>query len=84
MEEAFDWYEQRQSGLGVDFLAAVRKVIEQVCSQPRMHAVVMKDVRKAVLRKYPYIVLYREEQGELVVVSIFHTSRDPADWQSRV
>jgi hypothetical protein len=33
---------------------------------------------------FPYIVLYREDQGELVVVSVFHTSRDPADWQSRV
>lgn len=79
-----DWYERQKKGTGGRFVRAVRAVIRGVSANPRMHGVVHKDVRKAVVARFPYIVLYREEAGELVVISVFHTSRDPADWQSRV
>ena len=49
-----------------------------------MHGTVYQDVRKAVIRRFPFIVLYREDQGEIVVLSVFHTARNPAIWQSRV
>jgi plasmid stabilization system protein ParE len=84
LTEAVDWYKLQRPGLGKQFLSTIRRVIRSVAANPKMHAVVYKDVRKAVVPVYPYIVLYREEQGELVVVSVFHTSRDPAEWQSRV
>jgi plasmid stabilization system protein ParE len=79
-----DWYDQQQPGLGADFVARVRDVISRVAANPKLHAAVYQDVRKAVVTKFPYIVLDREEAGELLVVAVFHTSRDPADWQSRV
>ena len=83
-DDAADWYEERQPGLGATFTEAVDDVLDLVAAQPRMHATVYKDVRKAVVPVFPFIVLYREDQGELVVVSVFHTSRDPAEWRSRV
>jgi plasmid stabilization system protein ParE len=83
-DDAADWYEQRRPGLGPVFTEAVQDILDSIAAMPRMHAVVYKDVRKAVVSGYPYIVLYREDQGTLLVVSVFHTSRDPADWQSRV
>ena len=45
----------------------------------RMHDL----ARKAVVSRFPYVVLYREEAGEVVVISVFHTARDPSIWQSR-
>ena len=84
LEHAFDWYEQHKKGLGKRFLSAVRRVIKGIASQPKMHAIVYRDVWKAVVARFPFLVLYREDLGELIVVSVFHTSRDPAEWQSRV
>ena len=55
-----------------------------IAASPRLHRVVYKNVRKAVVQRFPYILLYHEESGEVVVISVFHTSRDPARWQSRV
>jgi plasmid stabilization system protein ParE len=83
-DAAADWYEQQRPGLGVDFVARVRDVLDRVAANPRLHAVVYQDVRKAVVSRFPYVVLYREEPGEVLVVAVFHTSRDPADWQARV
>lgn len=79
-----DFYELRQAGLGRKFALAVNDVLEQVAKNPRMHAFVVEDVREAVVKGFPYCVYYREENGELVVLSVFHTSRDPKNWQDRV
>ena len=82
-DDAADWYEDQQTGLGVDFVARVRDVLRRIAAQPRLHAAVYQDVRKAVVSRFPYIVLYREEPAEVVVISVFHTSRDPDEWKSR-
>lgn len=83
-DEAADWYEQRQVGLGVDFVAKVGDVLARIASNPRMHQMVYGDVRRAVVRRFPFVVLYREEASEVVVIAVFHASRNPAIWQSRV
>lgn len=83
-DEAADRYELKQAGLGVDFVAKVREVLHLIAGNPKLHGVVYQDVRKAVVKRFPYIVLYHEEAGEVVVISVFHTSRDPAVWQSRI
>ena len=45
---------------------------------------VYQDVREAMVSGYPYSAYYREEPGQVVVLSVFHTARDPSIWQSRV
>lgn len=83
-DEAVDWYDKQRSGLGLDFADAIRAVLARIGANPRMHAVVYRDVRKAVVRKFRYVVIYRAEPARVSVISVFHTSRDPKDWQSRV
>jgi plasmid stabilization system protein ParE len=79
-----DRYEFQQTGLGVNFVVKVREVLQRIAANPRLHAVVYRDVRKAVVKRFPYVVLYREVSAEVIVIAVFHTSRNPSDWQSRV
>ena len=82
---AFDWFEARRPGDGVAFVKAVQEVFDRIGENPRLHAVVYGDVRKAVVSGYPYYcVYYRERSDHVEVLSVFHTSRDPNIWQSRV
>jgi toxin ParE1/3/4 len=83
LNEAVDWYERRRRGLGSRFFAQVQAAFNRIAANPQMHAPVYGPVRKARVPRYPYIVVYREEPGEVVVISVFHTSRDPSIWQSR-
>ncbi|MBL8867531.1 MAG: type II toxin-antitoxin system RelE/ParE family toxin [Gemmataceae bacterium] len=83
-EDAADWYEQQRTGLGDDFVAEVESVIARISANPLLHAKVYGDVRKAVVKRFPYIVLYLVEPTEIVIVSVFHTSRNPDVWKSRV
>ncbi len=83
-DEAFDYYEARRTGLGVDFVEEVQQVLDRIAVLPRLHAVVLADIRKAVVRRFPYCVFYRCEDDRIEVVAVFHSSRDPSVWQRRV
>jgi toxin ParE1/3/4 len=83
-DAAADWYEGKRAGLGVDFVRRVHEVFARISANPRLHAKVYREVRKAIVTRFPYIVLYQEEANEVLVVSIFPTARDPSIWKSRV
>ena len=82
-DEAYDWY-QAEMGRGEAFAREVRQVFDRIGSMPRMHAPVVGDVRKAVVRRFPYCVYYREESDCVRVLAVFHTRRHPSGWQDRV
>ena len=82
-DEAFDWYDARSAARSTQFAVEVRAVFTRIGAHPRAHTVVYKDVRRAVVPGFPYCVYYFEEPQQVVVISVFHTSRDPAIWQGR-
>ena len=82
-DAAADFYEARGKGLGRRFTLAVERVIDRAASQPDFYPVALDDVREAIVPSFPYCVYYRAEPGRVVVLSVFHTSRNPAVWQGR-
>ena len=83
-DAAADWYEQRRTSLGGDFVNRVHNVLMRIAANPKYYRKVYQDVRKAVVARFPYVVLYQEEPTEVLVISVFHSSRDPSIWQARV
>ncbi len=73
----------RGPGSSSPFVTRIREALDRIAADPQLHAPVYLDIRKAVVPKFPYVILYREEPDEVVVVSVFHTSRDPSIWKSR-
>jgi len=84
LAEAFDWYERRVPGLGVDFLTAVDMVVDSILSSPLHHPVVYKSVRRALMRRFPYQILFLVEADVIIVIAVFHGARDPKRWQDRL
>lgn len=82
-DAAADWYEQRRSGLGVRFTAAVQRVLDRIVAQPDFYPLVWNDVREALVHDFPYCVYYRAKPGQVLVLAVFHTARNPAVWQRR-
>ena len=77
-DQAGDWYEKERPGLGLDFLAEIQSVIDRITSDPEQFPIVHRDVRKAVARRFPYCVYFRERERNIVVVAVFHGSRSPS------
>jgi toxin ParE1/3/4 len=83
-DEDADYHEGVRRGLGVRFTAAVQRVFDRISAQPDFYPPVHQDVREALVSGFPYCVYYREEADQILVVAVFHTSRDPSAWQSRI
>ena len=83
-DEAYDFYEGRRSCLGELFADAVQAILDRIGQMPHIHQIVVQDIRRAVVRGYPYCVYYREELTLVRVLSVFHSKRDPAIWKARI
>ena len=82
-DEAFEWYEKRRNGLGSEFAEIVDQAITRIRSNPQEFGFVYQDIRCAVVRRFPYGIYFREEAGTILVLAVFHGSRDPKVWQAR-
>ncbi len=81
--EAFAWYEGRTVGLGSEYTRAVRAVFALIRRNPELFARVRGDIRRALVRRFPYAVYYLDEPEQVSVIAVVHTSRHPRRWQSR-
>ena len=82
--DAQDWYENEAAGMGRRFRQAVDAVIERMSASPRQFPVIYRNVRRALLRRFPYALMFVIDLDDtLTVIASFHGSRDPAHWQKR-
>lgn len=81
--EARDWYESEATGLDRRFRQAIDALIERMSDNPRRFPSVFKNVRRALLRRFPYSLFFVVEDDALIVIACFHASRDPSQWQKR-
>ncbi len=85
--EAFEaalWYENERSGLGEEFLAALRETFNRIELSPRQFPGVSQALRRALLRRFPYGVYFALDADLATVVAILHLHRNPQIWKGRV
>ena len=81
--DIFRWYESERKGLGKVFREALRQSVQHIRQAPLASPVVYKDLRRALVDRFPYAVFYRVESGAILVVGVFHGHRDASTWQQR-
>jgi plasmid stabilization system protein ParE len=83
-DEAVAWYEEREPGLGLRLLHDLDVAYAAIARRPELFPPVGAGFRRALLRTFPYAVFF-ELDGDMVVVhSVFHCSRKPSIWKSRL
>jgi len=76
-------YESESAGLGVAFLEVVGKTLGFIEENPLQFPVVYRDVRRALLRRFPYGIFFRIRPTQIRITAIMHLARDPSRWQRR-
>jgi plasmid stabilization system protein ParE len=79
LEESLIWYGERSIKLADDFNEAVKNKIDDICRSPRQYRSSYKKYRETSLNKFPFSIVYlvNEEQGTIVITSIYHHKRNP-------
>jgi plasmid stabilization system protein ParE len=83
IERAFEWYENEQTGLGVEFLDELRRAYNRIVEGPLKYPIIRLNTRRALIKRFPYAVYFAAENETVIVLAVLHTSRDPAEWQRR-
>jgi plasmid stabilization system protein ParE len=81
--EAYGWYRDRGATLAEEFLISLDACFASLQEFPEAHPAVHRGVRRALLRRFPYCVLYVLESSRILVIGVFHARRDPRAWRSR-
>jgi plasmid stabilization system protein ParE len=66
------------------FCVAFAAAVESLRRLPEWHELVALKTRKALLRRFPYLVLYAVETERVLITAVFHGRRDPQRWSDRV
>jgi toxin ParE1/3/4 len=83
-EAAVAWYNDARAGLGDDFESEVQAVLDEASTHPNRYPVADGDIREAPVSGFPYCVYYRVRSSKLIVVAVYHQSRDPSGWRGRI
>jgi len=80
---AVTWYVAHAPEVVPQFRQALRSVVERSRTTRDSFAPASHGTRRAILRRFPYLVIFREQGDAAYVVAVFHTSRDPRTWERR-
>jgi hypothetical protein len=83
LEAAVLWYEERQAGLGSDFLAEYQATLARILSEPERWRKLRGDNRKLNFRRFPYAIVYSVRADVLYLKAVMHLHRRPFYWSRR-
>lgn len=83
IRDAAEYYESRAKGLGVDFTEKINTAVLDVFKNPERWPVIGMNVRRRLISRFPYCLLYRVDADEVIVLAVMHLSRHPLYWRGR-
>ena len=81
--ETTAYYEGEVPGLGDRFIAEVERIVEVLCDQPNIGQSVGEELRRIILARFPYSLIYSIESERIWVIAVAHHRRRPGYWHER-
>ena len=84
LNQAVDYYQAIESGLGREFTLEVLAAIRRAVVFPKAWSLMEGDVRRSLVRRFPFGVLYAEESDGILIVAVMNLHREPGYWRTRL
>ena len=84
VDGAYHWFEDRTKGAGDVFLDELDRIIELIRRFPFAGSEIEPDIRRSLLARFPYAVVYGIDGQTIVVIGVAHTHRKPLHWVERL
>lgn len=82
--EAARYYEGEAPGVGIAFIVELHRTVATILDNPLAAQTVRKSIRKKVLSRFPFDVLYSVEGETVVIIAVAHQKRRPTYWRRRL
>ncbi len=84
MVAAARYYESQCAGLGRRFLGEVERTTAAIAAHPQSGVVVRGDIRRRLLFRFPFALLYSASEAEILIITVMDLRRDPEYWINRI
>ena len=83
LNQAVEYYNQCQKGLGLEFLKDVFVTIQNIVKFPDAWAPLSANTRRCLAKRFPYGVIYQLADREVFIIAVMNLSREPDYWRGR-
>ena len=83
LEAAVKYYDAQAPDLGQSLVREVERLCSLIIKNPRTGSEVRPYVRRRLLRRFPFSLLYSIEDDEILIVAVAHHRREPGYWRER-
>ena len=83
LNDAAEYYESNGAGLGAAFLTEVQRCCEGMFEYPSAGLVMTGSVRRRLIRRFPYALLYRIREDQVRILAVMNLKRRPGYWVGR-
>jgi len=83
INEAADFYDIESPGLGTAFINEIGRGIEIITCFPEAAPLIQGRVRRKILIKFPYSLIYSLRPDEIRLLAVAHQKRRPFYWRGR-
>lgn len=84
LSTAIGYYEECLPALGVDFRKNIETVVGKIQSSPLRWRSYSKRTRRALIPRFPYLVIFLERADQILIIAIAHGKRRPGYWHGRI
>ena len=84
LDDAFEYYEFQQSGLGYRFITEVMNSLELIIAYPEAWTKSSVRTRRCLVKTFPYGIVSQQRNDTILVVAIANLHKEPDYWVSRV
>jgi toxin ParE1/3/4 len=83
VQEAFEYYEEKSKGLGFEYMRSLDAAIQLIKRNPDSYQKIHNEIRRVLLRKFPYAVFYLAKGTKVIIIAVFHQRRSETGWLKR-
>jgi len=83
LNDAIDYYEELQSGLGLEFAKEVFSSIQRVTEFPTAWSSLSQNTRRCLVNRFPYGIIYQILKNEILIIAVMQLNRKPSYWENR-
>ena len=84
LRDAIAYYADVRKQLAVDFESAARAAVYRALQYPDHGAARPKNTRRLLLKGFPFSLVYRATEGEVLIVAVSDSRRQPGYWLQRL
>ena len=83
LNQAIDYYEERQEHLGLEFAQEIYASIHRIIDFPDAWQLITSKTRRCLTNRFPFGVVYQKLNNEIIIIAIMHQNQKPFYWKNR-